>query len=127
MAMIDRSEFLWMFPCYILASNYTRTPDGDPIFDDKILLATPEIGPGQTPVVVMFTDSDAAHDFVDTAYENTQLNLLEIPDTKRLRRFLDVAVHHYRYLEMDLHPKTRRSSRRMLIADVLAHLEQDHH
>ena len=119
---MDRSEFLWMFPCYILANNYIRTPGGNPVFDENIRFATPTIAPGRSPAIAIFTDSDAANEFVQCTYPNQQIDLLELPDTTSLKRFLDVAVHDYRYLAVDLNAKNR-SLRMMLIDDVLAHLE----
>src|SRR5258707_296590 len=102
---MDRSDFLWMFPCYILANNYTRTPTGDPVFDDNIRFAAPTIAPGRSPAIAIFTDSDAANDFIQCTDQNQEIDLLELPDTASLKRFLDSAVHHYRYLTVDLNAK----------------------
>jgi len=121
---MDRSDFLWMFPCYVLANNYTRTPAGDPVFDDNIRFVTPTIAPGRSPAIAIFTDADAAHDFIECTCHPGELDLLEIPDTVRLKRFLDVAAPDYRYLTVDLNAKNR-ASRMFLIDDVLRHIDHD--
>jgi hypothetical protein len=121
---MDCSEFLWMFPCYILATNYTRTPDGDPVFDAKIRFAAPTIATGRSHAIAIFTDADAAHDFIECTCHQGEPDLLEILDIVRLKRFLDVVAPDYRYLAVDLNAKNR-ASRIFLIEEVLRHIDQD--
>lgn len=61
--MSDRIEFVWTFPLYVLANNYTLHKDGSFDFDSETEFISPEMESGIAHLA-LFTDKDNAEHYL---------------------------------------------------------------
>ncbi|MDA0832925.1 MAG: hypothetical protein O2955_19370 [Planctomycetota bacterium] len=121
--VMEATEFVWMFPCYILARNYAFDVNGELILDNNIRFVTPEITDGGPRGIGIFTDSDLAESFLNESVDNDQLALLKISTPSELARFLRSAQGTYRYIVIDKNRKTQ-VLRYLIIREVISELEK---
>jgi len=106
---MNASEFVWTFPVYILATNYTMSPATEKvIFDDKIRFITPEAWPGGPCAIALFTDAHLAEQFRDES--SPGLDVLPLRTPSALKEFLERAKGDYLAVVVDLNRKTRRAT-----------------
>ena len=120
---MDKSEFLWTLPCYILATNYKTHPfTGDVLFDDNMRFIAPDTDSGEQRIAI-FTDSALAEEFREQSDPQLNLRLLEFATPRPLKSFLEHAQHQYQYVVVDLNRKTR-IGRSFLIQELIPELER---
>ena len=116
------SEFVWTFPCYLLAGQYTADPvSGEPVIDEHLRFITPEAEPGGSPCPAIFTDEAGAEQFRDGS--ELSLELVALPTPAVLIRFLERARPRYSHVAVDLH---RRAGEYRLveIGELILELER---
>jgi hypothetical protein len=107
---MEVSEFVWTFPVYILATNYSfDTPSEDIIFDEKIRFITPEAFPGGPRAIALFTDVELAAEFRGQSTLDVKLDLVSFVLPGALKRFLQRALTDYLLVVVDMNRKTHRS------------------
>ncbi|NLY02215.1 MAG: hypothetical protein GXY83_39525 [Rhodopirellula sp.] len=103
---MERSEFIWTFPCFILASNYTIDREtGGILLDEHIRLVAPEVTPGGKQRLAIFTDQYLAEDYADICSQ--RVDPIPILNRTELKKLLNRAVEVYHELVIDLNPQTR--------------------
>src|ERR1700687_253768 len=93
---MQASEFVWTFPVYILATNYSMDPATESVvYNEKILFSTPEALPGGPCAIALFTDVNLAEEFRDQSSGRLNLDLLPFSSPSRLKVFLERAKGDY--------------------------------
>lgn len=117
-------EFVWTFPVYILAMNYTVDPATESIvFDDQIRFIAPEAWPNGPKAIALFTDSDLANEFREQSPMGSQLDLVAFGSPAGLKAFLVLAQHAYSIVVADLNRKSRKATP-FMIQEVLAAMDR---
>lgn len=71
----DQDSFIWTFPLYMLAGNFTRNADGGPVFHERTFYVAPKAD-GQKHLAI-FTDLDLAETYIEQY--DPSLNIEAIP------------------------------------------------
>ena len=119
---MTKSDFLWQFPCYVLATAQNTSPlTGEVLFDDKLRFVAPSVVPGEKQGIAIFTDSAMADEFRELSRSPDSLKLAAIPNQDALRSFLQIAERQFQHVAIDLNRKTRLA-RLFLIQEILDQL-----
>jgi hypothetical protein len=116
---VEQEPFVWTFPTFVLARNYTkdaRTGIID-IDDDAIEFFTPE------QHIALFTDSHLAQECLQQLSPDLGLSILTIPTPIALKNLLLKGRNAHEWVAVDPNPKTR-IARLVSLADVLAAIEE---
>jgi len=74
---MSKSEFLWTFPCFVLATQYNRDPEtGSVLFDEGFRVVALELTGDAKKQVPIFTDEALAEDYAERS-TITGLTLVE--------------------------------------------------
>jgi len=120
---MTKSNFLWQFPCYILATTHKTSPlTGEVLFDEKLRFVAPAVLPGGKQGIAIFTDSALADEFRELSRSPKSVTLAAIPNQGTLRSFLQIASHQLQHVAIDLNRKTRLA-RLFLIQEILDQLD----
>lgn len=104
--MQTESDFLIVFPCFILAATFNKDGNtGVVILDEQLRFIAPEGSDGEQRVAI-FTDEHLADEFRELIAPHRDLHRLQLVGPKSLKRFLSLCVGKYRQVAFDLNPKT---------------------
>lgn len=119
---MSQSEFLWTFPCYILATQFNRDSEtGSILFDEGFRVVSLKLtGDGEKQVPI-FTDEALATDYAEHS-TSTGLTLVELPTPEALKDFLVPASRAFHHAAIDLSPKAK-FSRLFLIEEILSRID----
>ena len=119
---MGESEFLWSFPCFILATQFNRDPEtGSVLFDEGFRVCALELTRDAKKQVLIFTDEALAEDYAKRS-SRTGLTLVELATPAALRDFLVLAARAFEHAAIDLSPKSK-FSRLFLIDEILAQID----
>ena len=120
---MTKSEFLWTFPCFVLATQFNRDPEtGSVLFDEGFRVATLELtGDGERQVPI-FTDEALAEAYVERS-TTTGLTLVELSTPEGFKDFLVLAARAFKHAAIDITPKSK-FSRLFLIAEILDQIDE---
>jgi hypothetical protein len=100
---MSKSEFLWTFPCFILATNHNANPvTGAMQFDEDFCFIAPELIADEKQIAI-FTDAALA-------------------TPAALKEFLMFAARTFKHAAIDLSPNAK-FSRLFLIDEILAQID----
>lgn len=117
------SEFLWTFPCFILATQYNRDPErGSVLFDEGFRVVALDLTGDGKKQVPIFTDEALAGDYANQS-KVTGLTLVELATPEALKDFLFLAARAFEYAAIDMSPKAK-FSRLFLIDEILAQIDE---
>ena len=117
-----KSEFIWTFPCFILATQCNRSPEtGSVLFDERFRVATVELTGGGEKQVPIFTDTALAEDYGERS-TSTGLIQVELSTPEALKDFLVLAARAFNHAAIDLSPNVK-FSRLFLIDEILAQVD----
>lgn len=131
---MPESEFLWTFPCFILATQFNREPEtGSILFDEGFRVVTLKLTGDAEKQVPIFTDEALATDYAERS-PSTGLTLVELSTPDALKDFLVLAARTFKHAAIDISPKAK-FSRLFLIDEILAQIDDwidqtedfDHH
>ena len=119
---MTKSEFLWTFPCFILATQYNRDPEtGSVLFDEGFrVVALNLTGDGEKQVPI-FTDEALAKEYSEQS-ASMALTLVELSTPEALKDFLVLAARAFNHAAIDLSPNVK-FSRLFLIDEILAQVD----
>ena len=119
---MSKSEFLWTFPCFILATQFNRDPQtGSILFDEGFRVVSLKLTGDTEKQVPIFTDEALAADYAEHS-PSTGLTLVELPTPDALKDFLFLASKAFKHAAIDISPKAK-FSRLFLIEEILAQID----
>lgn len=119
---MSQSEFLWTFPCFILATQYNRDPEtGSVLFDEGFRVCAPALTGDSKKQVPIFTDQALAEDYAERS-ATTGLTLVELATPQALKEFLVIAARAFEHAAIDLSPGAK-FSRLFLIDEILTQVD----
>lgn len=119
---MTKSEFLWTFPCFILATQFNRDPEtGSVLFDEGFRVATLKLTGDDEKQVPVFTDEALAQDYAERS-TTTGLTLVELSTPEAFKDFLVLAQKAFKHAAIDISPKAK-FSRLFLIAEILNQID----
>lgn len=119
---MSKSEFLWTFPCFVLATQYNRNPEtGSVLFDEGFRVVALELTGDAKKQVPVFTDEALARDYAEQS-TTTALTFVELATPEALKDFLVLAARAFDHAAIDLSPKAK-FSRLFLIDEILAQID----
>lgn len=121
----DWFEFVWTFPCYILAGDHRINPEtGEVIWDEKVRFVTPELQEHGERAIAVFTDLHLAEDFRDHMTSSSPVAPLGLPTPVAFLNFLGRARDRYRLVAVDLSRQHPRPTRMMEVSDLIRELSR---
>ncbi|MFT4559661.1 MAG: hypothetical protein ACI8P0_005627 [Planctomycetaceae bacterium] len=115
-------EFLWTFPCFVLATQFNRDSEtGTVLFDEGFRVVALSLTSDAEKQVPIFTDEALAEDYAGRS-ASTGLTLVEISTPEALKDFLLLASRAFKHAAIDLSPKAK-FSRLFLIDEILAQID----
>ena len=120
---MSKSEFLWTFPSFVLATQYNKTPEtGNVLFDEGFRVVSLKLtGDGKRQVPI-FTDEASAESYTKQS-TSTGIILVELATPEALKDFLHLAARAFDHAVIDLNPRTK-FSRLFLIDEILAQVDE---
>lgn len=119
---MSQSEFLWTFPCFILATQFNRDPEtGRALFDEGFRVCALALTGDSKKQVPLFTDQALAEDYAAQS-ATTGLTLVELATPLALKEFLVIAARAFEHAAIDLSPGAK-FSRLFLIDEILAQID----
>lgn len=119
---MPKSEFLWTFPCFILATQFNRDPQtGSVLFDEGFRVVSLKLTGDSEKQVPIFTDEALAADYVERS-PSTGLTQVELSTPVALKDFLVLASKAFQHAAIDISPKAK-FSRLFLIEEILAQID----
>jgi len=119
---MSKLDFLWTFPCFVLATQFNRDPEtGSVLFDEGFRVVTLELTGDSKKQVPIFTDEALATDYAERS-TNTGLTLVELATPEALKDFLVLAARAFDHAAIDMSPKAK-FSRLFLINEILAQID----
>jgi hypothetical protein len=119
---MPKSEFLWTFPCFVLATQFNRDSEtGTVLFDEGFRVVTLSLTGDAEKQVPIFTDEALAADYAQRS-PSTGLTLVELSTPDALKDFLMLASKPFKHAAIDLSLKAK-FSRLFLIDEILAQIE----
>lgn len=119
---MSRSEFLWTFPCFILATQFNKDPEtGSVLFDEGFRVVSLKLTDDGKKQVPIFTDDALAADYAERS-PSTGLTLVELSTPEALKDFLVLASKAFKHAAIDISPKAK-FSRLFLIDEILAQID----
>lgn len=119
---MPKSEFLWTFPCFILATQFNRDPQsGSIVFDEGLRVVSLKLTGDSEKQVPVFTDKALAADYAERS-PSTGLILVELPTPDALKDFLVLAARTFKHAAIDISPKAK-FSRLFLIDEILLQID----
>ena len=116
-------EFVWMLPCYAIASEYSLDPHtGEVVFDETLRFVAPVDESRTEQRVAIFTDSDLADEYIEYFGHVSDWVRLRINDPHYLASLLRLAQPLYPGVVIDCNPKTKRG-RAMDFDELIPQLE----
>ena len=116
----ERVEFVFRFPIYILANNYTLHEDGSFEFSERTIFASPELASG-IPHLAIFTDEDCANQYLEMCEPGLNFRRFEFMP-KNLLKLLQTIEATFPRVVID----PRHGSKRLqttLMSDMIEGLE----
>jgi len=118
---MNKTEFLWTFPCFVLASRFNTSDSGHIILDEDILFVAPFAEDGSQRLAI-FTDHDAVLDYLDCCDGDvSHLTHVPIPTARDLLQLL-VRSQLWTRVWVDLNPKAGMS-RSVPVAELILEIE----
>jgi hypothetical protein len=118
---MPKSDFLWTFPCFILATNHNTNPTTGAVkFDEDFRFIAPELIAGEKQIAI-FTDAAVAEEFAEQS-QSADADLVEFATPAALKEFLIVAARTFKHAAIDPNRKTR-ISRLFMIDEILAQID----
>src|SRR5689334_17495251 len=102
----DSDGFVWTFPLYILAGNFTVNAQGGPVFHDRTYYVAPKAD-GVSHLAV-FTDSYLAQDYVEHLDPSLNIQAIDCSPGEMLR-VAKLASKHWPGFLIDPSPVGRPS------------------
>jgi hypothetical protein len=119
---MSKSEFLWTFPCFVLATQYNRDPEtGSVLFDEGFRIVALKLTGDNKKQVPIFTDEALARDYAEHS-KAAALTLVELATPEALKDFLVLSARAFDHAAIDLSPKAK-FSRLFLIDEILAQID----
>jgi hypothetical protein len=119
---MSKSEFLWTFPCFVLATQFNRDAEtGSVLFDEGFRVVTLKLTGDAEKQIPIFTDEPLAEDYA-TRSTSTGLTLVELSTPEALKDFLVLAARAFKHAAIDLSPQAK-FSRPFLIEEILAQID----
>ena len=119
---MSKSEFLWTFPCFILATQFNRDPQtGSILFDEGFRVVSLKLTGDGKKQVPIFTDEALAADYAERS-PSTGLTLVELSTPEALKDFLVLVSKVFQHAAIDISPKAK-FSRLFLIEEILAQID----
>lgn len=119
---MSKSEFLWTFPCFILATQFNRDPQtGSVLFDEGFRVVSLKLTGDGKKQVPIFTDEALAADYAERS-PSTGLTLVELSTPEALKDFLVLVSKVFQHAAIDISPKAK-FSRLFLIEEILAQID----
>jgi len=119
---MTKSDFLWTFPCFILATNHNTNPvTGVMQFDEEFRYIALELIAGEKQIAI-FTDAALAEEFAQQS-PSADAALVEFATPAALKEFLIFAARTFKHAVIDPNRKTR-ISRLFLIDEILAQIDE---
>lgn len=119
---MSKSEFLWTFPCFILATQYNRAPEtGSILFDEGFRVVALELTGDAKRQVPIFTDEALAQDYAERSAKSG-LALVELATPNALKDFLVLAARAFEHAAIDLSPRAK-FSRLFQINEILDQID----
>lgn len=119
---MPESEFLWTFPCFILATQFNRDPEtGSILFDEGFRVVALSLTGDAEKQVPIFTDEALAADYAERSL-SPGLTLVELSTPEALKDFLVLASKAFQHTAIDISPKAK-FSRLFLIEEILAQID----
>lgn len=117
---MSQSEFVWTFPCFILATQFNRNPETDTVLiDEDFRFIAPALHAGEMQVAI-FTDAALAESFAARS-GHPDLEPVEFSTPSALKEFLLIAVRNFRHAAID--PSRKLRTRLFLIDEILAQID----
>jgi hypothetical protein len=115
-------EFLWTFPCFVLATQFNRDSEtGTVLFDEGFRVVALSLTSDAEKQVLIFTDEALAADYAERS-PSTGLTLVELSTPEALKDFLVLAARAFKHAAIDLSPQAK-FSRLFLIEEILAQID----
>lgn len=122
--MTDQLEFVWTFPCYILARDFRTDPEsGNVSLDVHTRIVAPDVAGDGNKHVAIFTDADLAEMFRERSPMAADMQPVEFATPASLKAFLDAIQVNFQFAAIDLNPQTR-VCRSFLIGEMLPALDR---
>lgn len=119
---MGKSDFLWSFPCFILATQFNREPEtGSVLFDEGFRVCALELTGDAKKQVPIFTDEALAEDYVQRS-PSTGLTVVELTTPEALKDFLVLAARAFEHAAIDFIPGAK-FARLFLIDEILAQVD----
>jgi hypothetical protein len=119
---MTESEFLWTFPCVVLATQFNRDSEtGTVLFDEGFRVVALSLTSDAEKQVLIFTDEALAADYAERS-PSTGLTLVELSTPEALKDFLVLAARAFKHAAIDLSPQAK-FSRLFLIEEILAQID----
>ena len=119
---MSESEFLWTFPCFVLATQFNRdSGTGSILFDEGFRVVSLKLTGDSEKQVPIFTDEALAKAYAEQS-TSTGLTLVELSTAEALKDFLVLAARAFNHAAIDLSPKAK-FSRLFLIDEILAQID----
>lgn len=100
---MNDNEFLWSFPCFLLAKNVRYDATGDVEWHDD--LAFKVVGKAGDERILIFTDKALAEEYRESINDN-DLHAIPLNTAANFRWFLGRAALKHRLIVVDLNRKT---------------------
>lgn len=98
----DTDAFVWTFPVYVLATNYTLEDNGSFAFNENTGFMAPKMVDG-VPHLAIFTDRDNAERYRERCGEDSDLRAFSFePD--RMLWLLDIIAGDFPMMTIDPNP-----------------------
>lgn len=114
---MSKSDFVWTFPCYILADNVESNAEEMRLASGSRIVA-PRVT-GADPHIAIFTDLDLAENFREQVPAAFQKGCIEVSGPLQLKSLIGSLSGSFRHAVIDPNPQTG-VCRRFLIEEMLA-------
>jgi hypothetical protein len=119
---MSKSEFLWTFPCFVLATQFNRDAEtGSVLFNEGFRVVALKLTGDAEKQIPIFTDEALAEDYAARS-ASTGLTLVELSTPEALKDFLVLAARAFKHAAIDLSPQAK-FSRLFLIEEILAQID----
>ncbi len=119
---MGKSDFLWSFPCFILATQYNRDPEtGSVLFDEGFRVCALELTGDAKRQVPIFTDEALAEEYAHRS-TSTGLTMVELKTPEALKDFLVLAARAFRHAVIDFSAGSK-FARLFLVDEILAQID----
>ena len=116
----ESEGFVWTFPLYILAGNFSVDDSGNPTFHEDTFYVAPKAD--REHHLAIFTDADLAHDYIERC--NPALNLQAVACSPgEMLRVLKLAADRWPGFLIDPSPQGR-ASRAAPFSNLIDAIEQ---